>query len=66
MLDKIPDLIINISKKETNYALKNLYKACIKGKFTTNSNYSAAETHYIKYKNYILSDLYGPILKILY
>ena len=62
----MPDLIISISKKDTSYALKNLYKACIKGKFTTNPNHGAAETHYIKYRNYILSDLCGPISKTAY
>ena len=66
MLDKIPDLVISISKKNTGYTPKNLCKAYIKGKFITNPNHSAAETYYIKYRNYISSDLYRPILKIVY
>ena len=66
MLDKIPDLVIGISEKDTGYALKNPCEACIKGKFTTNPNHSAAETYYIEYRNYISSDLYRPILKTAY
>ena len=65
-LDKMPNLVINISKKDTSYAPKNLYEAYIKGKFTTNSNHGAAETYYIEYRNYISSDLYRPILKTAY
>ena len=47
MLDKIPDLVINIFKKDTDYVPKNLYKVYIKNKFTANSNHGAAETYYI-------------------
>ena len=66
MLNKMPDLIISIFKKDTDYISKNLYKAYIISKFIANPNYSAAETYYTKYRNYILSDLYGPILKTAY
>ena len=62
----MPDLVISISKKDTGYAPKNLYKACIKGKFITNPNHGAAETYYIEYRNYMSSNLYRPILKMVY
>ena len=65
-LDKMPDSVIGISEKDTGYIPKNLYKACIKGKFTANPNYGAAETHYTKYRNHMSSDLYGPISKTAY
>ena len=65
-LDKMPDLVIGISEKDTGYAPKNLYEACIKGKFTANPNHGAAETHYTEYGNHMSSDLCGPISKTAY
>ena len=65
-LDKIPDLVISISEKDTGYAPKNPCEACIKGKFIANPNHSAVETHYTEYRNYISSDLYRPISKTAY
>ena len=46
--------------------LINPYKTYLKGKFTISPNYNAATTYYTKYRNYITSDLCGPILKIAF
>ena len=62
----MPDLVIGISEKDTSYVPKNLCEACIKSKFTANPNYGAAETYYTEYRNYISSDLCGPISKTAY
>ena len=47
---------------ENNFILKNPYKAYIKGKFLVNSNYNIANIYYIKFSNYILSNLFRPVL----
>ena len=46
--------------------LIKLYETCFKGKFAISPNYNATITRYIKYRNHITLDLYGPILKIAF
>ena len=38
----------------------------IKGKFIVSPNYNIVTTHYFKYKNYIILDLYRLVLKIVF
>ena len=45
---------------------KNPYKAYIKGKFSVSSNYNIANTYYTKFSNYILSNLFRPVLEDSY
>ena len=48
-------------RSENKITPKNPYKACIKGKFIISPNYNSTKTHYIKFNNYILSNLFRPI-----
>ena len=66
MLNKIPNLVINILKNNTNYILTKPYETYFKGKFTINPNYNIATIYYTKYRNYIILNLYGLILKIVF
>ena len=61
-LKKIPDLVTRIPISKNKFTPKNPYKAYIKGKFSVSSNYNTANTHYIKFSNYISSNLFGPVL----
>ena len=47
---------------ENKFTLKNPYKACIKGKFLVSFNHNAANIYYIEFNNYILSNLFRPVL----
>ena len=49
-----------ISKNK--FTLKNPYKACIKGKFLVSPNHNMANIYYTKFNDYILSNLFGPVL----
>ena len=46
--------------------LINPYNIYLKRKFIINFNYNAAITYYNKYRNYITSDLYSSILKLVF
>ena len=60
------DLVDRLSKINASYTPTNSCETCIKSKFAVSSNYDAATTYYAEYGYYITSDLYGPILKIMY
>ena len=66
MLKNIPNLIASFSENNINYILIELYKIYIKNKFLVSPNYDIATIYYIKYSNYITSDLYNLILKIVF
>ena len=57
-LNKILDLVIRMLKGENKIILKNPYKAYNKGKLIVNSNYNVTNTHYTKFGNYILLNLF--------
>ena len=59
----MPDSATRITKKDASYAPINSYKTCIRGKFITSPNHNAVTTRYSEYRNYIISDLYGPVSK---
>ena len=42
------------------------YKTYFKEKFMISSNYNIIITYYIKYRNYIILNLYNLILKIVF
>ena len=46
--------------------LKNPYKTYIKDKFMVSSNYNTFETNYIKFSDYILLNLFGPVIISIY
>ena len=66
MLSKIPNLVIRIPKKDTSYTPINPYKIYIRGKFIISLNYNAVTTYYSKYRNHMMLDLCGPVLKIVF
>ena len=65
-LSKIPNSVTGIPKNNANYTPTKPCETCFKGKFAASSNHNAATTRYTKYRNYITSDLCGPILKIAF
>ena len=66
MLSKIPNSATRISRNNASYVFTNPYKIYIKGKFAASPNYDTAIIYYSKYKNYMTSDLCGPVSKIVY
>ena len=65
-LEKMPDSVTGMPISENKFTLKNPYKACIKGKFLVSFNYNIANIYYIKFSNYILSNLFRPVLEDSY
>ena len=61
-LKKILDSVTRILISENKFILKNPYKIYIKGKFLVSLNYNTTNTYYIKFSNYILSNLFRPVL----
>ena len=66
MLKNIPNSVTSFSENNTNYILIESYETYIKDKFLVSPNYNVAIIHYTKYSDYITSNLYNLILKIIF
>ena len=62
----MPNSVIGIPISENKFILKNPYKAYIKGKFSASPNYNTANIYYIKFGDYISSNLFGLVLRDSY